>query len=71
MTKQLSFLLILSQLACAPVKVEVSGKTKHEISIDLNQLSEIFRSLCEDEEPDNVEECTNKKLAELLKLLVE
>jgi hypothetical protein len=50
--------------------MDVSGTVKHVVEIDLSKLEKYFRTVCENEEPDNVDSCVDRKTTEFLNLLL-
>jgi hypothetical protein len=64
-------LVLLSSCGNLTVETEVEGEVNHKFEIDLQQLEIYFTSLCEQQAPDNVNECVNIKVAEFLEFLMD
>lgn len=63
-------ILILVLTSCGPYQVDVSGKVTHNFEIDMTNLEGYFQAKCEQDEPDNVENCTNIKIADFLEFMI-
>jgi hypothetical protein len=69
----LEFVLIVVALfliggltSCGPQQVTVDGTITHKFEIDMSNLEKYFKTQCGQEEPTNVENCVNVKIAEFL-----
>jgi hypothetical protein len=66
MYKYITLLIILFLIglvtSCGPYQVNVT----HKIEIDLTQLENYFRAICEEEQPQNIEGCVDAKTSDFL-----
>ena len=67
----LGLCLILN--ACAPIEHNVDGNIDVNLNIDVSQLEEYFKPVCENELPSanevEINECVNLKIGEFLSVL--
>lgn len=66
MTKYLILILIGLMTSCGPYQVNVT----HTLEIDLSKLETYFRASCEQEQPDDVNGCTEHKVGEFLNIVL-
>lgn len=66
----MKYLIVLMALVACGITVTHKGTVTHKIELDVGEIVAGFEEFCTNAEPDNVEACTDKQIADFIRTLV-